>query len=99
MKKNLNFLTANYLSQNNKSDIYKPKNKTEVYILKGATYTSKFVLLINDSSEGSAYINKLFNDGKRLLVDKGFNFVNTATSSSIQSIHLLFKNKLIFLTE
>tara|TARA_B100000073_G_scaffold175041_1_gene144904 strand:- start:65 stop:997 length:933 start_codon:yes stop_codon:yes gene_type:complete len=41
---------------------------------------------MNDGSEGSEYINMLVNDGKRLLVDKGFNFINAAANSSIQNI-------------
>ena len=76
----------NNLSPNNNSYIYTPKNKTDEYIIRGATYASKFVPFMNDGSEGSEYTNMLVNDGKRLLVDKGFNFINAAANSSIQNI-------------
>ena len=76
----------NNLSQNNNSDIYTPKNKIEDYIIRGSNYASKFVPFMNDGSEGSEYTNMLVNDGKRLLVDKGFNFINAAANSSIQNI-------------
>ena len=70
----------------NKQDIYIPTNKLDEYIIKGATYSTKFVPLMNDGSEGSEYTNMMANDGKRLLVDAGFDFVNSTANSSIQSI-------------
>ena len=70
----------------NKQDIYIPTNKLDEYIIKGATYSTKFVPLMNDGSEGSEYTNIMANDGKRLLVDAGFDFVNSTANSSIQSI-------------
>ena len=70
----------------NKQDSYEPKDKLDEYIIKGANYASKFIPLMNDGSEGSEYTNMLVNDGKRLLVDKGFNFINAAANSSIQNI-------------
>ena len=60
----------------NNQDIYEPKNKLDKYIIKGATYSTKFVPLMNDGAEGSEYKNIMANDGKRLLVDAGFDFVN-----------------------
>ena len=36
-----------------KKDIYKPKDKLDEYIIKGATYSTKFVPLMNDGAEGS----------------------------------------------
>ena len=74
------------LTKNNNSDIYIPKNKLDKYIINGATYSTKFVPLMNDDSEGSEYTNIMANDGKRLLVDAGFDFVNSTANSSIQSI-------------
>ena len=65
---------------------YQPKDKLDEYIIKGATYSTKFVPLINDGSDGSEYTNIMSKDAKRLLVDKGFNFVNAAANSRIQKI-------------
>ena len=70
----------------NKQNIYQPKDKLDEYIIKGANYSTKFVPLMNDGSDGSEYTNLMANDGKRLLVDAGFNFVNSTANSSIQSI-------------
>jgi len=74
------------LTKNNNSDIYIPKNKLDKYIIKGATYSTKFVPLMNDGSDGSKYTNIMANDGKRLLVDAGFDFVNSTANSEIQKI-------------
>ena len=60
----------------NKQYMYKPKDKLDKYIIKGATYSTKFVPLMNDGAEGSEYTNLMANDVKRLLVDAGFNFAN-----------------------
>ena len=65
---------------------YQPKDKLDEYIIKGATYSTKFVPLMNDGSDGSDYTNMMSNDAKRLLVDKGFNFVNSTANSQIQKI-------------
>ena len=59
------------LTKNNNSDIYIPKNKLDEYVIKGATYSTKFVPLMNDGAEGSEYTNLMANDGKNLLVDAG----------------------------
>ncbi len=74
------------LTKNNNSGIYIPKNKLDDYIINGATYSTKFVPLMNDGAEGSEYSNLMINDGKRLLVDAGFDFVNSTANSSIKSI-------------
>ena len=75
------------LNQNqNEQNIYEPKDKLDEYIIKGATYSTKFVPLMNDGSDGSDYTSIMANDGKRLLVDAGFDFVNSTANSSIQSI-------------
>jgi len=34
-----------------KQDIYEPKDKLDEYIIKGATYSTKFVPLMNDGPE------------------------------------------------
>ncbi len=70
----------------NNSDTYIPKDKLDEYLIKGATYSTKFVPLMNDGSEGSEYTNIMANDGKRLLVDAGFDFVNSTSNNGIQSI-------------
>ncbi len=82
----LKFDNIKYDQYKAEQNIYKPNNKLEQYINKAATYASKFIPLMNDGSEGSEYTNMLVNDGKRLLVDKGFNFINAAANSSIQNI-------------
>ena len=70
----------------NEQNIYQPKDKLDEYIIKGATYSTKFVPLMNDGSDGSDYTSIMANDGKRLLVDAGFDFVNSTANSGIQSI-------------
>ena len=70
----------------NKQDIYIPTNKLDKYIINGATYSTKFVPLMNNGADGSEYTNIMAIDGKNLLVDAGFDFVNSAANSSIQSI-------------
>ena len=74
------------LIKNNNSDIYIPKNNLDKFIINGATYSTKFVPLMNDGSDGSDYTSIMANDGKRLLVDAGFDFVNSTTNNRIQSI-------------
>ena len=74
------------LTKNNNSDTYQIKNKLDEYIIKGATYSTKFVPLMNDGSDASEYTNIMANDGKRLLVDAGFDFVNSTANNGIQSI-------------
>jgi len=70
----------------NKQDIYEPKDKLDEYIIKAATYATKFVPLMNQGAEGSEYTELMFSDGKRILADAGYDFVNSTANSSIQSI-------------
>ena len=83
---------SNYLNnvdsvtKNNKSDTYLPNDKLDEYIIKGATYSRKFIPLINDGSKGIEYTNIIANDSKRLLVDAGFDFVNSTANSEIKKI-------------
>ena len=74
------------LIKKNNSDIYIPKNNLDKFIINGATYSTKFVPLMNDGSDGSDYTSIMANDGKRLLVDAGFDFVNSNANNGIQSI-------------
>jgi len=83
---NCNLNKAAFKNCLNKNNSYSPKDKLDEYIIKGATYSTKFVPLINDGAEGGEYSSILANDGKRLLVDAGFDFVNSTANSSIQSI-------------
>ena len=70
----------------NKQDIYEPKDKLDEYIIKTATYSTKFVPLLNQGAEGSEYTDLMFSDGKRILADAGYDFVKSTANSSIQSI-------------
>ena len=70
----------------NSQNTYKPKDKLDEYIINGATYSTKFVPLMNDGSDGNDYTSLMANDGKRLLVDAGFDFINSTANSSIKSI-------------
>ena len=63
-----------------------PTNRLDRFIQGTATYASKFVPLLNNNSEGSSYTNMIMNDGKRLVVDKGYGFVNDSANSQIQKI-------------
>ena len=74
------------LTKNDYSGTYFPNSKLDEYIIKGATYSTKFIPLLNDGAEGSEYTNLMANDGKRLLVDAGFDFINSTANSSITSI-------------
>ena len=71
---------------NKEQNIYEPKDKLDEYIIKGATYSTKFIPLMDNGAKGDAYTSIMANDGKRLLVDAGFDFVNSTANSSIQSI-------------
>ena len=70
----------------NKQNIYEPKDKLDEYIIKGVTYSNKFVPLMNDGAEGSEYTSIMANDFKKLLVDAGFDFANSTANSQIQKI-------------
>ena len=74
------------LSQKSDSITYSPKDRTDKYIIKSANYATKFIPLMNSGSEGSEYTNLMVNDGKKLLVDTGFDFVNSTANSQIQKI-------------
>ena len=73
----------------NKQDHYGPKDNLDEYIIKGATYSTKFVPLMNDVAEGSEYTNLIPNDAKSLLVNAGFDFVNSTANREIKKIPFL----------
>ena len=68
----LNFENIKFDQTENRQNIYEPKDKLDEYIIKGATFATKFVPLMNDGSDASAYKSIMANDGKSLLVDSGF---------------------------
>ena len=70
----------------NKQNTYKPKDELDEYIIKGANYSTKFVPLMNDSFKGSHFTSIMANDVKRLLVDSGYDFVNSTANSQIRKI-------------
>jgi len=76
----------NFDQVENKQNSYQPKDKLDEYIIKAATYSTKFIPLINNGAEGSEYSKLMTNDGKRLLVDAGYDFVNSTANSAIQNI-------------
>ena len=63
-----------------------PTNRLDRIIQGTASYASKFVPLLNNKAEGSAYSNMIINDGKSLIVDKGYGLANDAANSQIQKI-------------
>ncbi len=82
----LKFKNIEYDQFKEKQSIYEPKDKLEEYIIRGVTYSTKFVPLINDGAEGSEYTNIMTNDFKKLLVDAGFDLANSTANSQIQKI-------------
>ena len=82
----LKFKNIEYDQFKEKQNIYEPKDKLEEYIIKGVTYSTKFVPLINDGAEGSEYTSIMTNDFKKLLVDAGFDLANSTANSQIQKI-------------
>ncbi len=82
----LKFKNIEYDQFKEKQSLYEPKDKLEEYIIKGVTYSTKFVPLINDRAEGSEYTSIMTNDFKKLLVDAGFDLANSTANSQIQKI-------------
>ena len=81
-----NFEEFKFDQVENKQDIYEPKDKLDEYIIKGVTYSTKFVPLINDGAKGSEYTDIMSNDFRRLLVAAGFDFANSKANDEIQKI-------------
>ena len=80
------FENIKFKQNENEQNIYEPKDKLDEYIINGATYSTKFVPLMNDGAEGSEYSRIMSDDVKKLLVDTGFNFANSTANSEIQKI-------------
>ncbi len=70
----------------NTQNTYQPKDKLDEYIIRGATYSTKFVPLMNNGADGSEYTGIMANDLNRLLVDAGFDFANAKANGEIQKI-------------
>ena len=70
----------------NTQNSYSPKDKLDEYIINGATYSTKFVPLMNNGAEGSEYTSIIANDLNRLLVDAGFDFANAKANDEIRKI-------------
>ena len=51
----LKFNNIKYDQFKEEQSIYEPNDKLDEYIIKGATYSTKFVPLMNDGSDGSDY--------------------------------------------
>ena len=66
----------------NKQDIYEPKDKLDEYIIKAATYSTKFVPLMNQGAKGSEYTDLMFSDGKRILADACLLYTSDAADES-----------------
>jgi len=82
----LKFKNIEYDQFKENQSIYEPKDKLEEYIIRGVTYSTKFVPLINDGAEGNEYTSIMTNDFKKLLVDAGFDLANSTANSQIQKI-------------
>ena len=76
----------------NTQNTYEPKDKLDKYIIRGATYSTKFVPLMNDGVNGSEYTDIMSNDVKRLLVDAGFDFANAKANGEIQKFHFFLRH-------
>ncbi len=85
----LDFNEINFNEFKSNQNIYKPKNKLDDYIIKGATYATKFVPLMNNGSNGKEYIKLITNDATNLLVDTGYKFINSTANSQIKKIPFL----------
>ena len=81
------------LSKNNKPEIcfsqqeyYIPETKVDEYIINSAKYATKFVPLLNQKERSENFTNILFKDGKKKLVNSGYNFANSTANTQIQKI-------------
>ena len=61
-------------------------NRLDRFVQGTAIYVQKFVPLLNNKSEGSAYSRMMVNDGKSLLAGKAYGLANETANSQIQKI-------------
>ena len=81
------------LGKNNKpekclsqQEYYIPETKVDEYIINSAKYATKFVPLLNQKERSENFTNILFKDGKKKLVNSGYNFANSTANTQIQKI-------------
>ena len=60
-----------------------PANRLDRFVQGTAIYAQKFVPLLNNNSEGSAYTSMMMNDGKSLIADKAYSLANKTANSQI----------------
>ena len=65
---------------------YIPETKVDEYIINSAKYATKFVPLLNQRAKSENYTNILFKDGKKKLINSGYNFANSTANTQIQKI-------------
>ena len=65
---------------------YIPETKVDEYIIDSAMYATKFVPLLNQRAKSEDYTNILFEDGKKKLINSGYNFANSTANTQIQKI-------------
>ncbi len=80
----------------NKQNTYEPKDKLDKYIIDASFYATKFVPLMNKGANGHDFLSFMADDGEKLLVDTGYDFVNSTANSSIQSIPFFAQTTLNF---
>ena len=73
----------NCLSQ---QENYIPETKVDEYIINSAKYATKFVPLLNQKERSEDFTKILFKDGKKKLVNSGYNFANSTANTQIQKI-------------
>ena len=67
-------------------EYYIPETKVDEYIINSAKYATKFVPLLNQKERSENFTNILFKDGKKKLVNSGYNFANSTANTQIQKI-------------
>ena len=63
-----------------------PTNRVDRLIQGTAIYAQKLVPLLKNNAKESAFTNVMMEDGKQLVVDKGYGLVNETANSQIQKI-------------
>ena len=66
--------------------VTQPANRLDRFVQGTAIYAQKFVPLLNNNSEGSAYTGMMMNDGKSLIAGKAYGLANKTANSQIQKI-------------
>ena len=70
----------------NQQENYIPETKVDEYIINSAKYATKFVPLLNQRARSEDFTNILFKDGKKKLINSGYNFANSTANTQIQKI-------------